>query len=118
MDAFVTVDRKQRVMISDLKTRVNSSLPRVRHSRASEMQLNLYYQLLSNMINGIVDIKKVYAELTLDSEAVFSDGFLVEVGSTYADGGVLTFEMVLKNNNLNVSPDLMHTYERNFGMLS
>ena len=116
MDAFVTVDRKKKVYISDLKTRVNPSLPKVRHSRASEMQLSLYHKLLMNMIDGIVDISRFYSELSLDSEICFSDGFLVEAVTSYSDVGGLTFDMILENNNLNVRPRYHITYDRNFGM--
>ncbi len=107
MDAFVTVTRKKKLIISDVKTRVNSSLPKVRDSRASEMQLSIYYQLFLNMIDGTVDMSQVYSELTLDSEGLFSDGFLAEAGMSYSDSGVLTFDMLVENNNLNVSLHLM-----------
>jgi hypothetical protein len=102
MDAFITVERRKTVIISDLKTRVNSSLPNNRQSRASEMQLSIYHQLLSNLINGTINISRVYADLQLDPENCFSDGFLVEAGTTYVDAGILSFDLVLENNNLNV----------------
>lgn len=94
--------RKNELIISDVKTRVSPSLPKVRNSRAPEMQLSLYYQLLSNMIDGVVDMTRIHSEMTLDAEKCFSDGFLVEAGMSYSDAGVVTFDMLLENNNLNV----------------
>jgi Exonuclease V - a 5' deoxyribonuclease len=116
MDAFVTVERKRKLFISDLKTRVNPSLPKVRHSRASEMQISLYHKLLTNMIDGGVDMSRFYSELSLNSEGCFSDGFLVEAVTCYSDVGGLTFDMILENNNLNARPRYCSTYNRNFGM--
>jgi Exonuclease V - a 5' deoxyribonuclease len=102
MDAFVTMTRKNPLIISDVKTRVSPSLPKVRNSRASEMQLSLYHQLLSNMIDGVVEMSRVHSEMTLDAERCFSDGFLAEAGMSYSDAGVATFDILLENNNLNV----------------
>jgi len=102
MDAFVKGIRKNKLIISDVKTRVNLSLPKVRDSRASEMQLSIYHQLFLNMIDDIVNMSRVYSELRLNSEGLFSDGFLAEAGMSYSDAGVLTFDTLLENNNLNV----------------
>jgi Exonuclease V - a 5' deoxyribonuclease len=96
------VTRKKRLIISDVKTRVNPSLPRIRHSRPSEMQLSLYYQLLLNMIDGIVDISRLFSELKLDTDLCFSDGFLAEAGELYSAAGVLSFDLLMENNTLNV----------------
>ena len=122
MDAFVTMTRKNKLIISDIKTRVSSSLPKIRNSRAAEMQLSLYHQLLSNMINGVVDMSRIYSEMTLDAERGFSDGFLAEAGMSYSDAGVLTFDMLFKNNNLNVPlrPALLTTEimaSRDYGII-
>lgn len=117
MDAFITIERKRKLIISDLKTRVNSSLPKPHHSRTSEMQLSVYHQLFSRMIDGDMDINQFYSALSLDSEEVFSDGFLVEAGTSYANAGILTFDMLLENNNLNVSLNSTFAYYRNFGVL-
>ena len=100
MDAFVNIMRPTKVRISDVKTRVNSSLPRSR--RTAEMQLSLYHQLLANMIDGKVDFNMVCSALDLDPDNFFSDGFLVEVGASYSDAGILPFEALLENNTLNV----------------
>lgn len=102
MDAFVTMTRKNKLIISDVKTRVRSLLPTLRNSRASEMQLSLYYQLLSNMIDGVTDMGRVYSEMSLDAERCFSDGFLAEARMLCSDAGVLTSDTLLKKNNLNV----------------
>jgi exonuclease V len=102
MDAFVDLKRKSHIVISDVKTRVNSSLPRARDSRGSEMQLSLYHRILSNMIDGVVDMNRLYSELSLDPESVLSDGFLAEAGTSYSAAGILPFEMLLENNTLNV----------------
>jgi Exonuclease V - a 5' deoxyribonuclease len=66
------------------------------------MQLSLYHQLLSEMVNGNVDTTRIYRELKLDSESVFGDGFLVEVGETYSRAGILSFDELLDNNTLTV----------------
>jgi len=102
MDIFVSVARKKKFGISDVKTRVNSSLPRDRNSRAAEMQLSVYYRLLAVMVDGTVDMKRLYSELGLDSQVCFSDAFLVEAGTTYSDIGVLGFDVLLENNCLDV----------------
>jgi len=68
------------------------------------MQLGLYYQLLLNMIDGVVDMPRVYDTLELDSECVFSDGFLEEAGMSYAAAGVLSFDLLLEHNTLSVQP--------------
>jgi len=115
MDAFVTVTKKKKIAISDVKTRVNLSFPKERDSRGYEMQLGLYYQLLLNMIDGVVDMTKVYGVLGLDSDCVFSDGFLAEAGMSYADAGVLTFDLLLEHKTLSV-PTLSHpSNHRNCG---
>lgn len=102
MDIFVNVPRKKKFGISDVKTRVNSSLPRDRNSRAAAMQLSVYYRLLSVMVDGTVDVTRLYCELGLDSQLCFSDAFLVEAGTTYSDIGVLEFDVLLENNCLDV----------------
>lgn len=102
MEAFLTVMRKRKLIISDVKTRVRSTMPNERSSRAARMQLSLYHRLLSNMIDGSVDMKSLFAELRLDSNVFFSDGFLAEAGTAYSEAGILTFDMLLENNNLDV----------------
>jgi hypothetical protein len=54
------------------------------------------------MIDGTVDMSRLYGEMTLDPEKVLSDGFLGEVGSLYSAANVLQFEEILENNTLNV----------------
>src|SRR5215472_13139598 len=80
MDAFVNV-RRRTYVISEIKTRVNASMPKLRQLRPSEIQLSLYYKLLSEMIDGIVDINRLFLDLELDPNVGFSDGFLAEVSS-------------------------------------
>ena len=66
------------------------------------MQLSLYHQLLSEMVDGNTDIGRIFRELKLDSEIVFGDGFLSEAGETYSGAGILTFDQLLENNTLTV----------------
>lgn len=66
------------------------------------MQLSIYHQLFANMIDGKVDFNMVCSALGLDLDYFFSDGFLVEVGPSYSDAGILRFEALLENNTLNV----------------
>jgi hypothetical protein len=102
MDAFVGVVRKQTLVISDVKTRVSTSLPSMRNSRPNEMQLSLYHQMFSAMIEGSVDMQRVFEELKLNPDIGFSDGFLAEAAETYSAAGVLSFDALLENNTLNV----------------
>ena len=102
MDIFVGMPRKQKYGISDVKTRVIMALPRDRNSRAAEMQLCIYYRLLSVMIDGLVDMSRLYSERSLHSKVCFSDGFLLEVGNLYSDSGILSFEALQENNCLEV----------------
>jgi hypothetical protein len=103
MDMFVSVMRKKKIILSDVKTRVTSSLPKARHLRGPEMQLSLYHQLVSGMIDGKVDIRRLYSSLALDAEGLFSDGFLAEAGMSYSAAGVMSIDTFLGNNNLDVS---------------
>jgi len=66
------------------------------------MQLSLYHQLLSDMVEGNIDIGGIFRELKLDSEIVFGDGFLAEAGETFSGAGILTFDQLLANNTLTV----------------
>jgi len=116
MDAFVTVKRRRKLLISDVKTRVGSRMPNERASHAARMQLSLYHQLLSKMINGNVDMNSFLTELRLDSDVCFSDEFLVESETAYSAGGLITFDTIIENNNLTVtSPSVHQAYPRNYG---
>lgn len=70
--------------------------------RGPEMQLSLYHQLVSNMVNGKVDIGRLYSELELDAEGLFSDGFLAEAGNMYSNAELMDFDTLLENNTLDV----------------
>jgi hypothetical protein len=105
MDVFVGIpppQQKRKLIISDVKTRVNFSLPQERNSRSYEMQLSLYHQLLSDMVDGNIDMPTFFKALKLDPDAVFGDGFLAEAGEAYSGAGILTFDQLLENNTLNV----------------
>jgi Exonuclease V - a 5' deoxyribonuclease len=104
MDAFVTIAKKRRLIISDVKTRVGTTVPNERNSRAAKMQVSLYHRMLSEMIDGSVDTTTLFTALGLDSGACFSDAFLVEAGMTYSATGIMDFETLLENNNLTVLP--------------
>jgi hypothetical protein len=102
MDTFVGITPKPKLVISDVKTRVGTSLPKIRDSRPNEMQLSLYHEILSEMIDGKIDMERVFVELGLKPENGFSDGFLAEAAQTYSAAGTLSFEALLENNTLNV----------------
>ena len=102
MDAFVTIARKRRLIISDVKTRVGTTVPNERNSRAARMQVSLYHRLLGNMIDGSVDMMALLTTLGLDCGVCFSDAFLVEAGMAYSSAGIMDFETLLENNNLTV----------------
>jgi hypothetical protein len=102
MDAFVGITPKPKLVISDVKTRVGTSLPKIRDSRPNEMQLSLYHEILSEMIDGKIDMERVFVELGLKPEKGFSDGFLAEAAQTYSAAGTLSFEALLESNTLNV----------------
>jgi Exonuclease V - a 5' deoxyribonuclease len=102
LDNFVNIERKQNLVISDVKTRVTATLPNFRQSRSSEVQLGVYYMLLSNMIDGLLDVNRVFSELELKPHVVFSDPFLMEAGEVYTVAGVLTFDSLLEHNTLDV----------------
>jgi len=106
-----------KLIISDVKPRVNSSLPGPRNSRAAQMQLSLYHQLLSQMLERTVNVARVFTDLGLDSDMMFSDSFLAEVAQVYVDG-TLAVDEILQRNTLNVypthTPFFQVTY-RNYG---
>jgi hypothetical protein len=110
MDAFVTMTKNRRLIISDVKTRVGTTMPNERNSRAAKMQVSLYHRMLRDMIDGSVDITTLLTALGLDVGACFSDAFLVEAGMTYSATGIMDFESLLENNNLTVPP---HTSRMN-----
>ena len=58
--------------------------------------------MLSAMIEGSVDMERVFEELKLDPDIGFSDGFLAEAAETYSAAGVLSFDALLEYNTLNV----------------
>lgn len=105
MDAFVSLPAKRRkLVISDVKTRVALSLPMERHVRSYEMQLSLYHRLLSDMVDGTLDISRLFVALKLDPDVVFGDGFLAEAGEAYSGAGILSFDQLLENSTLHVPP--------------
>jgi Exonuclease V - a 5' deoxyribonuclease len=104
MDAFVTMARKQRLIISDVKTRVGTTMPNEQNSRAARMQVSLYHRLLDDMIDGSVGMTALFTALGLDSGICFSDAFLVEAGMAYSAAGIMDFDTLMENNNLTVPP--------------
>jgi Exonuclease V - a 5' deoxyribonuclease len=100
MDEYVTTNANSKLVISDTKTRVHTSIPSARTSRAAEMQLSLYHQLLSAMIDGTVEIARLFSHLALDVDAVFSDAFLVEIADVYICK--IDISDILAGNTLNV----------------
>jgi exonuclease V len=102
MDEFArTSDVNKNLVISDVKTRVNSSIPPSRISRAAEMQLSLYHELLAGMIDCTVDMARFLGDLGLDRDVVFSDAFLAEIAEVYTDQ--IDLEKILESNTLHVT---------------
>jgi Exonuclease V - a 5' deoxyribonuclease len=109
--------KKGELKLSDVKTRRTFTIPLPRNSRGYEMQLCLYYRILSNMLDGTVDMSRIYVDKGLNSNAVFSDEFLVEVGQLYSVADVLPFDDILENNTLNVRHFFLLTNDRNYSLL-
>ena len=97
----IKVMRRKKFGISDLKTRVEATLPEERRTRAARIQLSVYYQLLSAMVDGTVDMNRLYSELELDCSRCFGGRFVSEAGDLYADKGI-TLDVLHNNNCLDV----------------
>ena len=71
----------RKVYICDVKTRSVKSLPNGVSFRPTKMQLMLYHHLLSALATASVDFSALATRYNLDDSKVFSDSFIMQVGS-------------------------------------
>ncbi|CRG89552.1 Exonuclease V, mitochondrial [Talaromyces islandicus] len=72
-----------RIYITDIKTRASRSIPTVSSTsfRPTHLQLQLYYHMLNRLVTSDdVTIETIAQRYDLDTERVFTDAFLAEVG--------------------------------------
>jgi exonuclease V len=72
-----------RIYLTDIKTRASRSVPTVSSTafRPTHLQLQLYYHMLNRLVTSDdVTIETIAQRYDLDTERVFTDGFLAEVG--------------------------------------
>jgi len=70
------VDSNRKLYLTDVKTRVGTSLPAAPSLRPTKMQLMLYRRLLADLASNNVDAMQVFARYRLDHTAELSDLFL------------------------------------------
>jgi exonuclease V len=71
----------KKVYLGDVKTRSVRSLPSETAFRPTKMQLQLYHHLLSALATNTVDFALFTERYQLDPQKVFSDSFIVQVGT-------------------------------------
>lgn len=69
-------DSNRKLYLTDVKTRVGTSLPAAPSLRPTKMQLSLYRRLLADLASNNVDAMQVFARYRLDHTAELSDLFL------------------------------------------
>ncbi|KAI9674106.1 MAG: hypothetical protein M1817_001924 [Caeruleum heppii] len=74
-----------KIYLSDLKTRASRSLPGQTSFSPTMMQLMLYHQLLSNLIDGRFDPDTLFSRYELDAERPFSTGVVEQIRSLHSD---------------------------------
>lgn len=108
-----------RIYITDIKTRASRSVPTFSSTsfRPTHLQLQLYYHMLNRLVTSDdVTIEKIAQRYDLDTERVFTDAFIAEVGGLnesfhealssqesdpdYADASQVSMSMLLSHNNL------------------
>ena len=73
------------VYISDIKTRAIKTLPAGASIRPTVMQLHLYHYMLENLTYDNFPLQALADRYELDTDATFSDSFIVQVGSLNQD---------------------------------
>lgn len=115
-----------RVYITDIKTRASRSIPTVSSTsfRPTHLQLQLYYHMLNRLVTSDdVTIETIAQRYDLDTERVFTDAFIAEVGGLndsfyetlssqdsdpdYVDASQVSMSMLLSHNNLAILWKLM-----------
>lgn len=69
-------DSHRKLYLTDVKTRVGTSLPAATSLRPTKMQLMLYRRLLADLAGNNVDAAQVFARYRLDATAELSDLFI------------------------------------------
>lgn len=72
---------KQKLYITDVKTRSVASLPRGASFRPTKLQLMLYHTLLSSLAAGDTPLSALAARYELDTHAPFSSAFVAQVAA-------------------------------------
>ncbi|KAI9847639.1 MAG: hypothetical protein M1837_002213 [Sclerophora amabilis] len=76
---------RQKVYITDVKTRSSKSLPSGASFRPTLMQLMLYRRLLTDLASNNVDPFVLYDRYNLDPHTPFTDSFIAQIGSLHHD---------------------------------
>jgi exonuclease V len=74
------VDQDRKLYLTDLKTRVGTSLPSVSSLRPTKMQLMLYRRLLVDLASNNIDASKVFERYKLNHTAELSNLFIESIG--------------------------------------
>ncbi|KAI1382707.1 exonuclease V [Hypoxylon trugodes] len=73
----------KKVYLTDVKTRGSERLPTGAALRPARVQLFLYHRLLGEMAAGLVDFTVILDRYGLRADALFSDGFMAQVGDLH-----------------------------------
>jgi exonuclease V len=73
-------DHDRKLYLTDLKTRVGTSIPSVSSLRPTKMQLMLYRRLLVDLASNNTDAAKVFERYNLDPAAELSNLFIESIG--------------------------------------
>lgn len=99
-----TPKQRQKVYLSDVKTRNIGRLPSAVAFRGTRMQLMLYHRLLSELATNNVDLAIIAKRYELDTDKVFSDSFLAQVGGLN-DGQFHDAQTDLSSNQSSTEPN-------------
>jgi len=74
-------DHSQKLYLTDVKTRVGTTVPSMSSMRPTMMQLMLYRRLLADLASNNVDAMKVFERYRLDPTVELTDLFISSIGS-------------------------------------
>lgn len=74
-------DHSRKLYLTDVKTRVGTSVPSISSMRPTMMQLMLYRRLLAELASNNVDAMQVFERYRLDPTAELTDLFISSIGS-------------------------------------
>jgi len=80
-----TQDHNRRLYLTDVKTRVGTSVPSISSMRPTMMQLMLYRRLLADLASNDVDAMQVFERYRLDPTAELTDLFISSIASIGTD---------------------------------